>query len=539
MMQKVLFCIVIVCALSQLPKFPDDFVWGTATSSYQIEGAYATEDRGLSVWDTFSKLPNKTVNGDNGDVACDHYSRWKQDVAMMKEVGVKAYRFSISWSRIFPYGNGAVLNVKGVAFYDNVINELIANGITPYITLFHWDSPQWLQDSYGGFLNESIVADFGAYSQYCFQKFGDRVKNWITLNEPWCYSYLGHYTAEHAPGRCSDRSKCKEGNRETEPYIVAHNLILAHATAVQIYRTRYQATQNGTIGITLICDWKEPYSPSLDDAAAANRLMEFQCAWFYDPIYFGDYPASMRTSIGARLPTFTPEQKKMVQGSSDFFGLNHYSSRYVRNGLSPNEGYDRDSQTLEGILNINGTQIGPQAQPPWLYSVPWGFRKIVGWISSRYNKVPIYITENGVGEQDTGKVELDDQARIKYYSDYLTNLNAAIYTDGANVKGYFAWSFMDNFEWAWGYSQRFGLIYVDFNDGLKRYKKASALWFQRIWLQYNPQPVSPWIYVFVAVILGSLLVAIVGMLLVMISFFVIRKLRKSEYSDLRGEFDKM
>lgn len=534
----ILTLFLIITSAQTIPEFPSDFIFGTATSSYQIEGAYATEGRGLSVWDTFSKLPNKTLNGDNGDVACDHYSRYKDDIKRMKDLGFKAYRFSVSWSRIFPSGKN-IVNPLGIQFYDNVINECIAQGLVPMITIFHWDSPQSLQDEYGGWLNRAIVDDFGAYSHLLFSRFGDRVKFWITLNEPWCYSYLGHYAAEHAPGRCSDRSKCAQGNRETEPYIVAHHLILAHAKAVKIYRDSFKH-QNGTIGITLICDHKEPYSTAAADIEAANRGMEFQCAWFYDPIFFGDYPKSMKDSVGSRLPVFSDDEKLMIKGSADFFGLNHYSSRYVRQGLSENEGYDRDQGTLESIKNIDGVQIGPVASPPWLYNVPTGIGKILTWITKRYPGTVLYITENGVGEVDTGKVVLNDQHRIDYYHSYMTNVRKAM-SEGAIVKGYFAWSFMDNFEWAWGYTQRFGIVHVEYKTQ-KRYNKKSAEWWQQLLYKHYGLSFPWWYILFTLVPIGLIALCVCSMMIGVIAVIVVYRNRErifiSQYQNLDAQYEK-
>lgn len=320
----------------------------------------------------------------------------------------------------------------------------------PFVTLFHWDFPQALQTEYNGFLNSTVIQDFHVYADFCFRTFGDRVKHWITFNEPWVYTYLGHYNAEHAPGRCSNRNLCKEGDGKTEPYIVAHNLILSHGKSVQNYRQNYQRRQGGEIGITLNCDWKEPFSNKPEDIEASQRSMEFQNAWFFDPIYFGDYPDSMKRRVKERLPVFTEEEKKMIKGSSDFFGLNHYTSRYVKNGVSTNEGYDKDIESIDSILNEQGQQIGIVASPPWLYVVPTGFRKIVNWITKRYNYPSIYVTENGVGERDIGRMNLNDTVRVNYYTEYLKNLYLAMTQDGARVRGYMAWSLLDNFEWAYG-----------------------------------------------------------------------------------------
>jgi len=452
-----------------MKKFPNDFIWGTATSSYQIEGAAAKDGKGPSIWDAFSSIPSKILNGDTGDIACDHYHKFKEDIQLMKNMGVKAYRFSISWPRVMPIGKGKV-NEEGIQFYSNLIDELLKAGIEPWVTLYHWDLPLALQLEDDGWLGNSISDHFAAYANLCFDRFGDRVKNWITLNEPWVVAILGYGQGVFAPGRVSN----------TEPYLAAHNLILAHAKAVHIYRDNY-AHQNGQIGITNNCDWREPLTDSQLDKDAAERAIQFFIAWFADPIYKGDYPEVMKERLGDRLPTFTPEEKQMILGTSDFFGLNHYTTMFAAH----DDGTIKKEQNVYGNGGISEDQmVDLSLDKSWKLTtmnwavVPWGCQKMLEWIDKRYDRPDIYITENGCAYPDKivdGAV--NDQDRLDFYQGYLKACRTAI-ENGVQLKGYFAWSFMDNFEWASGYEKRFGLHFVDF-ETLERTPKASALWFQK------------------------------------------------------------
>lgn len=307
-------------------KFPEDFVWGAATSSYQIEGATQEGGRGVSIWDTYCMEQGKIADGSNGDVACDHYHRMEEDVKLMKKLGLKAYRFSIAWPRILPEGQTSGgkdgVNSEGVDFYNRLIDELLKNDIEPWVTLYHWDLPQALEDEYGGWLSPEIIDDFGRYASVCFEAFGDRVKNWITLNESWTVAVQAYEDGTKAPGRSV--------NPEVEVYLVAHHLMLAHARAARIYRERFLPIQGGKIGISNCGDFRYPLNPeSLEDQDAAERAMVFQYAWLTDPLIFGDYPDEMRIRLGDRLPRFTDAQRLEMVGSLDFMGLNHYSTLYA------------------------------------------------------------------------------------------------------------------------------------------------------------------------------------------------------------------
>ena len=448
--------------------FPEHFLWGAATASYQIEGAAREGGRGLSIWDAFSHTPGKTQNGDTGDVACDHYHRFEEDVKLMKELGLLAYRFSVAWPRIQPDGKGGA-NPEGIAFYNRLIDCLLENGIEPWITLYHWDLPLALQSEHDGWLNGDIAERFGAYARICFSAFGDRVKNWITLNEPWCSAVLGHGIGMHAPGRIDN----------DEPYVAAHNLILSHAKAVQVYRNEF-AAQAGRIGLVNNCDYRYPLTDSDADKAAAERSMEFFLGWFADPVWLGDYPAVMRKRLGDRLPVFSQAEKAMVKGSSDFFGLNHYTTMYAS---EPNP-----DETLEINVAGNGGMIEDQmvqlsVDPAWKQThmgwsiVPEGCRDLLKWIDARYGHPPIYITENGCAvEEPDHESGIYDLVRRDFFKGYLSECRNAIGC-GVDLRGYFAWSFMDNFEWSWGYDRRFGIVRVDY-ETLERSPKLSAMWYR-------------------------------------------------------------
>jgi beta-galactosidase len=452
-----------------MKTFPKDFVWGTATSSYQIEGAATIDGKGPSIWDAFCSIPGKIHNNENGAIACDHYHKYKEDIQLMKDMGVKAYRFSIAWARVMPTGKGKV-NEEGINFYNKLIDELLNAGITPWVTLYHWDLPLALQLEDDGWLGDSISDHFEKYAELCFDRFGDRVKNWITLNEPWVVAILGYGQGIFAPGRIS----------KSEPYLAAHNLILAHAKAVNIYRKKF-SNQSGKIGITNNCDWREPLTDSEADKQAAQRALEFFLAWFADPVYKGDYPEVMKERLGDRLPKFSDAEKVMIKGTSDFFGLNHYTTMYAaqaseekKEGNVYGNGGISEDQDVDLSLDDNWNLTLMQ----WAV-VPWGCKKLLKWIDERYDHPEIYITENGCAYPDE-KIngEVNDQERLDFYKGYLEASQEAI-SEGVNLKGYFAWSFMDNFEWASGYDKRFGLHYVDF-ETLERTPKKSAIWFRDV-----------------------------------------------------------
>ncbi|GLJ16017.1 hypothetical protein SUGI_0265670 [Cryptomeria japonica] len=461
--------------------FPEGFLFGVATSAYQVEGAAKQGGRGPSIWDVFSHTPGKIFDGKNGDTAVDQYHRYKEDVDLIARLGFDVYRFSISWSRIFPDGFGAEVNQEGIAYYNNLIDALIERGIQPSVTLYHWDLPQKLHESIGGWLNPEIVNYFKNYAETCFSAFGDRVKHWITFNEPLQTAVNGYSTGVFAPGRCSDRSMSPTGDSSTEPYLAAHHQILAHAVSVDVYRKKFQGKQGGVIGITVDGEGAEPFTDTEEDKEAAQRRLEFQLGWFLDPLFFGEYPATMRKKLGDRLPQFTASEVALLCGSVDFVGLNHYTTRYVMPQMEKSEeiGF-YDDQDVHRIAEWEGRAIGEKAASEWLYIVPWGLQKVLMWLTERYKRPKIYVTENGMDDEDSQITSLEealcDTKRVNYFKAYLTSVAEAI-REGADVRGYYAWSLVDNFEWAQGYTKRFGLVFVDYQNDLKRHPKSSALWF--------------------------------------------------------------
>ncbi|KAL4178498.1 hypothetical protein AMTRI_Chr13g82600 [Amborella trichopoda] len=465
--------------------FPSDFVFGVSTSSYQVEGAVKEGGRGPSIWDSFTHdHPEKIDDRSNGDFSADSYHQYKEDVRMVTEVGLNAYRFSLSWSRILPRGHlkGGV-NKEGIKYYNNLINDLVLHGIEPFVTLFHWDVPQALEEEYGGFLSSKIVDDFRDYSDICFKEFGDRVKYWITINEPLTVAADGYDLGIKAPGRCSvGLGDCREGNSAIEPYQVAHNFILAHANAVQLYRNNYKEVQNGEIGMSASCRWLLPLTNSTEDQEAAIRELDFTLGWFVEPLVRGDYPITMREYVGERLPKFTQEQSDIVRGSYDFIGLNYYTSRYASNIPhllpTPPIRYSLDAYVSKSYER-NGLPIGPKAASSWLYVYPQGLKELLVYVNKRYDNPIIYITENGVDEYNNHTISLkqclNDTWRVDYHRWHMPSILEAL-REGVRVKGYIIWSLLDNFEWENGYTVRFGVYYVDFLDNAKRYPKYSAYW---------------------------------------------------------------
>ncbi|CAI0450265.1 unnamed protein product [Linum tenue] len=372
------------------------FVW------VQVEGAVAEDGKGPSNWDVYTnKYRERIADGSNGNVAIDGYHRYKEDVAIMKSIGLQAYRFSLSWARILP--NGTVeggVNKEGIEYYNNLINELLANGIKPFVTIFHFDLPDALEREYAGFLSPKVVKDFVAYADVCFKHFGDRVQHWVTINEPLSYSLFGYAQGTMAPGRCSKwmNLNCPGGDAATEPYVVGHHLLLSHAAAVKLYREKYHTTQKGEIGTAQVVQWGHPLSDSKQDLEATQRRIDFTLGWFQDPLATGDYPPSMRAIVGERLPKFSKEESEMLRGSFDFVGLNYYTSYYISDAPPPSNSTPKsattDSQTSFSPEK-NGVDIGPKAGISWQYIYPKGIRDAVLYTTKKYNNTAVYITENG------------------------------------------------------------------------------------------------------------------------------------------------
>ncbi|CAI5533831.1 unnamed protein product [Closterium sp. Naga37s-1] len=435
--------------------FGGDFVFGFATSAAQVEGAVSEGGRGRSIWNDFAERAGKIKDASNPSVTADQFHRFKDDVALLKAMGATSCRFSISWSRIIPDGMGAV-SEAGVQHYSRLIDELLANGIAPAVTLYHWDLPSHLHEAHGGWLNASIVHAFVRYADVCFSRFGDRVKTWITFNEPQQTAVQGYGYGTMAPGRCSNRSSCEQGDSSTEPYIVSHHIMLAHAAAVAVYRRRYsnqwvaswgngekgkkEKERNGgggRIGMTMDCVFLLPADGTRESVDAAQRGMEFAFAWFADPLFRGDYPPSMRQAVGSRLPSFSATESSLLIGSSDFIGLNFYTAQFaaektvqdggkvadVANGVAPWMDCHVD---MTAVSPVTGKLIGERTASSWLHVVPTAIQHMLTWISHRYPSVPIIITENGMSEPNLPSRSLartlcDDQ-RVRFYRSYLSSV---------------------------------------------------------------------------------------------------------------------
>ncbi|XP_059637721.1 beta-glucosidase 24-like [Cornus florida] len=483
--------------------FPEDFIFGAGSAAYQVEGAASEGGRGPSIWDTFTdRFPEKIADGSNGSVANDSYNRYKEDVHIMKNLGLNAYRLSISWSRILPSMNQSyIFNREGIDYYNNLINELLENGITPFVTLFHWDLPQALEDEYGGFLSERIVNDFRDYANLCFWEFGDRVQNWITLNEPWSYSVFGHHNCAHPPGGYYPWHLKSQLNM----YDVTHNLLLAHANAADLYKKNYQKVQNGKIGIVNVTCWFKTAEGHED---AGERETDFMLGWFMNPLTTGEYPKNMRDRV-KDLRHFSKNEQKLLKNSCDFIGLNYYTAYHALdkkiyqeshgNGVEDSPDYEKPVvfHPLSDVLltgRWKGEAIGEKANS-WLNVCPEGLGHVLQKLAKKYDTKLIYITENGVCDKSdvkgTNLSEVcNDKMRKKYIQDHLLQIKEAR-KDKVNVMGYFVWSLMDNFEWGDGYLTHFGLIYVDYKNNLTRHPKNSALWYMNFLKGGSPVTTIP------------------------------------------------
>ncbi|EOY28640.1 Beta glucosidase 46 isoform 2, partial [Theobroma cacao] len=405
-------------SLGNLSAFPPNFLFGTASSAYQ------------------------------------------EDIDLMHSLGVNSYRFSISWARILPKGRFGKINEAGINFYNKLIDALLLKGIKPLVTLTHVDFPQELEDRYGSWLSPEWQEDFAYFADICFKSFGDRVQYWVTFNEPDFQVKFAYRTGIFPPSRCSwPFGNCTYGDSEKEPFIAAHNIILAHIAAVHIYRTKYQETQGGSIGIVLHCFWFESISNSLADKLAAERAQSFTMKWFLDPIIFGRYPPEMQNILGSILPEFSTTEKEKLNKGLDFIGVNHYSSYYVKDCMfsvcEPGTGTSKTEGFWGQSSQKNGIPIGELTDLDWLNVYPQGMEKIVTYLKETYHNIPMIITENGYGEvskaNSTTEEFLHDVKRVEYLAGYLDQLSTAI-RKGADVRGYFVWSLLDNFEWNFGYT---------------------------------------------------------------------------------------
>ena len=440
--------------MSDLRRFPNDFLWGAATSAYQIEGSPEADGAGRSVWHRFSHSPGRTVNNETGDVACDHYRRYKEDVALMKRLGLRAYRFSASWSRILPEGTGRV-NPGGLDFYNRLVDELLANDIQPLLTLYHWDLPEALDDR-GGWLNRDVASWFAEYAEVMYKSLDDRVTMWTTLNEPWVVSDGGYLHGALAPGH----------RNHFEAPIASHNLLRAHAAAVDVYR----AVGKNQIGLVVNLEPKYPASASDEDLAATRRADAYMNRQYLDPLFFGEYPPEMRDMFGEAWPEFPSEDFEKLRIPFDFLGINYYTR-----GLTK---YD-PANLVERATRIRNPRAA-YSETSWEV-FPQGLTDILLWTTERYGRMPLYITENGAAFYDPptatdGRVE--DPLRVNYLRSHLHAVLDAI-EQGADVRGYMCWSLLDNYEWALGYSKRFGIVHVDY-ETQERTPKDSARFYAKV-----------------------------------------------------------
>ena len=429
--------------------FPPGFVWGVAGSAYQIEGAVTEDGRGESIWDRFAALPGAIANGDTGVVACDSYHRFGEDVRLMRDLGVAAYRFSISWPRVVPDGRGRV-NPAGLDFYDRMVDELLASGIEPFVTLYHWDLPHALEDR-GGWPSRGTVEAFSEYTEVVAARLGDRVRHWITQNEPWVISWLGYGLGVHAPGRAS----------KVDALAAAHHVLLAHGRAADVLR---REAPGARVGVTIDLVPMYPLTGSEADVEAARRADGSRNRWFLDPVLGRGYPRDMLEAYGSILPRMDDGDLETIAAPLDFLGVNYYTRNVVRAGADP------AAPTTVETDDAEHTDMGWEVYPD-------GLTDLLARLHREYELPDLYITENGaafVDDRRNGSVS--DPQRISYLERHLAALADSI-EQGVPVRGYFLWSLLDNFEWALGYTKRFGIVYVDF-DTLERVPKTSYGWYR-------------------------------------------------------------
>lgn len=435
-------------------SFPDEFLWGCSTAAYQIEGSPLADGAGASIWQRFSRIPGKVLNSDTGDIACDHYRRYRQDIDLMRQLGMQAYRFSIAWGRILPDGCGSV-NKKGLDFYDRLVDALLSANISPMSTLYHWDLPQALDDR-GGWLNPDIAKWFGDYAEVVFARLDDRVERWITVNEPWVISDQGYLRGVHAPGHSS----------HYDAAISSHNLMSASAEAVR----RYRSVGKHQIGLAVNLEPKHPASQKPEDIAATRRADAYMNRQYLDVALLGKYPAEMEEIFGDAWTARLTDEAHRLNEPLDFVGINYYTRAVTRHAP---DAWPLQAATVwqpQSTYTETGWEVYPQA-----------FTEVLTWVKERYDNPPVYITENGSAFCDPPVAEgdrIDDALRQDYLRSHVRAVHSAL-ADGCDIRGYFAWSLMDNFEWSYGYSKRFGLVHIDF-ETLERTPKESANLYKSI-----------------------------------------------------------
>jgi beta-glucosidase len=445
--------------MSDSYRFPDDFLWGAATSAYQIEGSPTADGAGRSMWHRFSHTPGNTWLDQTGDVACDHYRRYKDDVAIMAELGLNAYRFSVAWGRIYPQGTG-VVNKKGVDFYSRLVDELLAKGIRPNVTLYHWDLPEAL-DNRGGWLNRDIAEWFCDYAATMFDALGDRVEMWSTLNEPWVVTDGGYLSGVLAPGH----------SNLFEAPLATHNLLRAHGGTVERFRST-KAAKKGKIGLVVNLEPKYPASQSPEDLAAVERADAYMNRQYLDPVFLGKYPAEMRDIFGEAWPEWSDDDMRLIKQPIDFLGVNYYTRRVERHHPDYLPLRTKHVPQPQHAMTDTHWEVFPEA-----------LTRVLLWVNERYGagKLPIYITENGAAFYDpphTIDGRIEDPLRTEYYRQHLRAAHDAM-SKGVNLRGYYAWSLLDNYEWAHGYSKRFGIVHVDY-ETQQRTIKSSGRYYSSV-----------------------------------------------------------
>jgi beta-glucosidase len=432
-------------------EFPRDFLWGTATSAYQVEGSPLADGAGPSIWHRFSHTPDRVHDGETGDVACDHYRRYADDVALMRSLGINAYRFSISWSRVLPHGRGEV-NPAGLDFYDRLVDALLADGIEPMVTLYHWDLPAALDDL-GGWLNPETGKWFAEYAAVMFRKLDGRVKLWTTLNEPWVSTDAGYLHGVHAPGHRSP----------FEAPVASHRLLLAHAEAVRAYR----AEGRHRIGLVVNLEPKYAASDDAEDLAATARADAYMNRQYLDPVFLGRYPEELAEVFGEAWPRWPADDLTLIRQPIDFLGVNYYTRSVTR--------FDPRAWPLRAApvpqKRATHTETGWEVWAP-------GLTRVLTWVKERYGNPPVYVTENGAAFFDPPSLDGDrvaDPLRVDYLRKHLAAVHAAI-AHGVDVRGYFVWSLLDNFEWTHGYSKRFGIVHVDFETQTRTPKDSAGFY---------------------------------------------------------------
>ena len=479
--------------------FPDGFMWGAATAAFQIEGASSADGKGESIYDLLGKL--NQLKGATGKLACDSYHKYKDDVRILKKLGVTHYRFSIAWTRIMPNGTKDSLNQAGINYYTNLIDELQKVKIEPMVTLFHFDLPMALQ-SQGGWFNDTIVDLFNDYAQACFEHFGRKVKFWLTLNEPFIHAAIVlQFWKYQANGQLKPEAK-DPYNVSKMKYLAYKNLILSHAKAYRTYETMFKSVQGGKVSIALNTEWCEPRTDQKKDIDACERFIEFQLGSFANPIYVnGDFPAIVKQIVNSsshksgrtsRLPSFTEAEKKMIKGTSDYFAINFYTAVLGESDNKTVQSYDGDVNT-KTLHDSNWPYTGLLEY----YKVPWGLRKLLKRIKTKYDNPDIYITENGCmcpnENKWSGRQIFNDTFRQDWYKRYINEALKAVKLDGVKLKAFTAWTLMDNLEWGQGFTARFGLYYTNRSDSnLSRLPKDSVSHFQKIIKDngFTPSPVS-------------------------------------------------